>query len=367
MIGTDSARVHCNVSQAVGQVVDDSWLLDRVLEVSSNGVIFIDSEGYVRKANQAVSDILELELDSILNQKYVCIKGFTKILSNSLLHKKETRNKKVALKGLPDGGMKYLSLDIVPLFDDGCTEEFLGLLVQIKDVTYFYVMKEQIISLDRLATVGRLAAGLAHEIRNPLTTIIGFVQIVKSLSDPSKFYAYYDVIYSELNRIKNLVTDFVAVSKPRVSSKVPVKLKEFLDEIVLIMSSQALLRGVRLVSNYSLTGSEVIFVDVNQMKQVFMNLIQNAFDAIESEDGEVVLDCNVDDKRRRVVFRITDTGCGMTKEELTRLTTPFFTTKDNGTGLGLTVSKGIIEAHGGKLRFRLKKGRGTRVDIILPF
>lgn len=255
-------------------------------------------------------------------------------------------------------------VDANPIIEEGYVR---GVYIQLKDVTEKYELEQHVIISDRFSAIGKLAAGLAHEIRNPLTSVMGFMQILKNSGDYSKAESYMPIMYGELQRVKQLVSDFVLASKPSAPLTSETNLHHLLDETVMFMESQALLKGVELSKEYNIPQNVMLHIDAAQIKQVLINTIQNAIEATESSGGHVTLGCHVNAKKNMCVISIEDTGVGMDEEELNQITTPFFTTKETGTGLGMAVTYRIIENHGGKIRINSKKGVGTRVDIILPY
>jgi two-component system, sporulation sensor kinase E len=246
-----------------------------------------------------------------------------------------------------------------------------GILKVIKmgmtDLEYIKALEQQVIASERLSSIGKMAAGLAHEIRNPLTTVMGFLQIMRSNKDYTKAEAYIDVIYDELTRMKHLISDFVTLSKPSPPDILPVGVTSFLTSVIGLMESQSLLRGVQVDTDYAEISEDcLINIDTNQIKQVMMNIIQNAMEAMEGREGSVTVGCVYDKDAGNCCISVTDMGIGMNEEALDKVNTPFFTTKESGTGLGLSVCYTIIESHGGVIKVSSTVGVGTRFEINLP-
>lgn len=227
------------------------------------------------------------------------------------------------------------------------------------------ILERQIIASEKFSAVGKLAAGFAHEIRNPLTSISGFIQLLqkKEIAD-DKDIQYFEIIRSELARINKLVTDFVGVAKPEVSAvRQKHDLKNVLGEMVVFMQSQALLCKVEIVYQ---APDMPIFLECNdmQIKQVILNLIQNAIEAMP--DGGQIIVALSEEEAGFVSIRVQDEGCGMTEEKRKKVLQPFFTTKENGCGLGLSVCLRIVENHQGQIEIDSQKGKGTTFHIKLP-
>ncbi|BAU29572.1 signal transduction histidine kinase [Aneurinibacillus soli] len=226
------------------------------------------------------------------------------------------------------------------------------------------ILEKQIMASEKFSAVGKLAAGFAHEIRNPLTSISGFIQLLQEKETVShKDVLYFGIIRSELARINKLVTDFVGVAKPEaqaVSKKDDIK--KVLDEMVIFMQSQALLCNVEIV--YKAPDIPVVMeFNEMQMKQVVMNLLQNAIEAMPNGGQIVVV---LSEEAGFVSIRVQDKGIGMTEDEQQQVLQPFFTTKESGLGLGLSICCRIIENHQGQIEIDSQKGEGTTFHIKLP-
>lgn len=216
---------------------------------------------------------------------------------------------------------------------------------------------------EKLALVGELAAGIAHEIRNPLTSIKGFTQLIYEKKGQDLPSFYYETILEELDRIDQIVGELVILAKPAPETKNEVDLSKVVQDSVKLMNYQARLREVELVLNIE---PELPHIEGNmgQLKQVFINLIKNAIEAIENKGTVTIKGRRQGD---RVMITVEDTGAGMDNEVIEKLGNPFFTTKEKGTGLGLIISYRIIQNHKGKVSVQSKVGIGTQFIIFLPF
>lgn len=215
---------------------------------------------------------------------------------------------------------------------------------------------------EKLSVVGQLAAGVAHEIRNPLTTLRGFVQLQKqngAVEDP-----YSTIMLSELDRINFIVSEFLVLAKPQANHYQAVRLDSILQNIIMLLDSQANLSNVSFETIFSLETPPVL-CEVNQLKQVFVNLYKNAIEAME-DGGTVTTTIGYAQDDNMVFVQIVDQGCGIPEEDLPRLGEPFFTNKETGNGLGLMVSQSIIANHKGTMTIRSKPGEGACVEIRLP-
>jgi signal transduction histidine kinase len=198
-------------------------------------------------------------------------------------------------------------------------------------------------------SASHLAAGLAHEIRNPLTTLKGFIQLLKPELQAVGKQEFADVALDEINRANSLLTDFLSVLKPGSSEKKKLSINELAASMIKLFSSDAILKDIELSGDFP---SQELYVqaDKNAIKQVLVNLLKNAIEAVEGNDhtkGSVKL--VVSKNRDLVAVSVIDNGSGIDEYSLKKIFSPFYTTKTGGTGMGLAISKQIIENHGGKL------------------
>jgi len=225
-------------------------------------------------------------------------------------------------------------------------------------------LKEQLERSEKLAVMGRFASGLAHEIRNPLTSIKAFFQMLNGGEDEKDIQEISELALTEIERIEGLLNNLLHFARPQKPEFSGVKLEEVLNETLIMARSDCVLNNVQIHKN---TGKRIpeTFADRSQMKQVFLNLIQNALQAMP-DGGTLQIDMAHCPEEDAVKITFTDSGCGIDKEHLPRLFEPFFTTKTQGTGLGLNISHRIITAHKGSISVESKEGKGTSVHVILP-
>ncbi|GAB6931067.1 hypothetical protein JCM10914A_50500 [Paenibacillus sp. JCM 10914] len=230
-----------------------------------------------------------------------------------------------------------------------------------KDITEQRIEEDRIMQSERLTTAGQLAAGIAHEIRNPLTSINGFLKLLRSGERSSPLY--FDIIESELKRIELIVNELLVLSKPQTAHiSGPIDVFAMLEQIITLMKVQAALKDIEIIPHYPIT-PVTIRGEVNQLKQVFINLLKNALEAM-THGGIITID--IQQIGQDVQIIVKDQGVGMTPEQMKSLGEPFYTTKDSGTGLGLMITKNIIHNHGGTLDVFSIPEQGTTFTIHLP-
>ncbi|MDX8360401.1 ATP-binding protein [Cytobacillus sp. IB215316] len=221
-------------------------------------------------------------------------------------------------------------------------------------------MKQEIQNAEKLNTIGELAASIAHEIRNPLTVVKGFLQLMEK-QQKSENQEYLRIVLSELGRAESTISDYLNFAEPQFEKVESFPLNEVIIDVCKLLEPFASKEDIQL--KISLNSSDHVLTDRNQIKQAFVNIIKNAIEA--SENGESV-NITVTSDGMYFYIIIKDTGKGMTKEQLNRLGTLFYTTKDKGTGLGTMVSIRIIQSMDGRISFESQPGVGTEVKIIIP-
>ncbi|MBN8209707.1 PAS domain S-box protein [Bacillus sp. NTK071] len=230
-----------------------------------------------------------------------------------------------------------------------------------RDITEKIKLEQYRENIEKLALLGDVAAGFAHEIRNPLTSIKGFINLLAKERNESE-RGYHQIIEDELEKIEEVVNGFIALAKPQAGDVAEVSLLKLVKNAISVLTPQASLKNIRININSQLK-SIVIHCQRNQMKQVFINILKNAVEAIE-QDGHI--DIILEEQRDRVCVTIHDNGIGIEEERLQRIGVPFYTNKEKGIGLGMTVSNKIITEHKGQLEIESKPGEGTKVVIHLP-
>jgi signal transduction histidine kinase len=230
-------------------------------------------------------------------------------------------------------------------------------------------MERQLEKAERLSSLGQLAAGVAHEIRNPLNAISMASQRLKRECIPAdeerrkEFETLAGVIRDEIRRLNGIIEEFLTFSKSRRLNLRDCPVQEVLQKILHLISAEAASRGIALKTDWE-EKPIVIPMDMDKLQQAFLNFIKNAMESISGE-GTVTLAVRKTETRQ-VSIRITDTGCGMTTEEVERIFNPEYTTKEKGLGLGLPLAHEIIRGHGGEIRVLSRKGEGTTFEILLP-
>jgi signal transduction histidine kinase len=222
---------------------------------------------------------------------------------------------------------------------------------------------------ERLSSLGQLAAGVAHEIRNPLNAISMATQRLKrdfipvDSSKTEDFQNLSGVIRDEIKRLDGIIEEFLSFSKSRRLELRDFSITEILQKIVSLIREEASARGITIETKWRQTPA-IIPLDINKLQQAFLNLIKNAMESMPTE-GKISITVDKEGKNY-IVVSISDTGCGMTAEEIERIFNPEYTTKEKGLGLGIPLASEIIRGHGGDIRVISRKDEGTTFEVVLP-
>ncbi|MEQ8173955.1 MAG: ATP-binding protein [Syntrophomonadaceae bacterium] len=242
-----------------------------------------------------------------------------------------------------NGETRSIADSAAPIRNDSVA--IIGVVMVFRDITETKQMEEQMARLDKLNVVGQMAAGIAHEIRNPMTTVHGFLQLLKINSDFVKYEDYFDVMINELDRANSIISGFLSLAKERAMEVGEENLNRIIESIAPLIQAEAII-------DYKLVQLELadipdLELSQNDIRQLILNLVRNALEA--SDPGnKIILRTFLADSH--VVFAVEDEGKGIEPHILEKLGTPFLSTKDNGTGLGLVVCYNVAEKHGASIK-----------------
>lgn len=349
------------------QLKQEKEKLDMLINAMPDFVVFKDHEGRWLQVNQFGLELFELDGVDYRGKKDSELARYTDFYKEALMYcetsdaeawEKITTSRCLETIPMRDGSFKFFDAIKVPMFhNDGSRK---GILVIGRDISDLKRTEEALLKTEKLVVVGELAAGIAHEIRNPLTSMKGFLQLVKEKTIPIE--SCQDLIIDEIERINDIVTELLMLGKPQIHSFEQMSVKEVIQNTVNLMSTEANLKNVTLSVN--IEKDFKISCSANQLKQVFINIIKNSIDSI-SKKGKVQIKL-MEENDNELRIRFQDNGCGMDQERLKRIGEPFYSVKEKGIGLGMTVSFKIIKEHGGRVELQSEVGEGTIVDVILP-
>lgn len=263
------------------------------------------------------------------------------------------------------GAQKFVSGSYAPIYN--VANEKIGFVFVASDITSREMLRKKMEQQEKLAILGQMAAGIVHEIKNPLTSIKGFNQMILERTQEDLTRDFSEIIAGEADALNRVITDFLAFAKPRKPLLREVSLNKLLSSIEDIIGPQLFLKGIDFQLNLSEKES-MILADEGQLKQVILNIVKNAMEALESIEKPILtisLDSLESTKEMRICVK--DNGKGISPQEKQKIGTPFFTTKEKGTGLGLSVCFQIIKENNGSISFDSEPRMGTAFQITLPW
>lgn len=335
-------------------------VLNQVLmENSRNGVVLANEDGKIVEINPFAENVLACKKEDICNRQITEVAVIGEYMGDVLRGHNKYEDVEISIAN------KTYLFDSFPIYDE--SNQINGAFGQFRDITERLVLERQLMLSEKLSTIGKISAGLAHEIRNPLTSIIGLLVVLKESlrTGNDKQKEYFRIMFSELERIKNLVQQFVMMAKPdqKEISKSSVSIHALIEDILTLMENDFRNKNIKI--HYHASYKEKVQIDKDKMKQVFLNILQNAYDAIEFE-GNISIDIHQSHLDNGIEIGIKDDGFGMDQNTLDKLSVPFHSTKKNGLGLGLSLSYNIIELHNGRIKVESEQGKGTIFTIWLP-
>lgn len=337
---------------------------ENIASSTPNGLITLNNEGLVTIFNLSAERLMGVAAkDSIDNHYRHVFQPWPAIIStlDAAFLGELYQNKELAIT--VHRRTLYLLFTTTALTNT--RKEQMGILIILRDLTETKKLEEQVRRADRLAITGELATGIAHEVRNPLTAITGYLQLLAvefTKDDPR--YEFTQIISKEIERLNHLIDQLLYFSRPLPPQFVVTNLHQVIEETLLLINNPAILKRTTVKTEFA-SDLPPVKIDTIQFKQVLINIILNGIQSIKNS-GTLTLRTSYDSETSYVCLQIEDTGCGIAPEHIPRLFDPFFTTKEKGTGLGLAVADKIIEVHNGYIEVDSVIGKGTCFSLYLP-
>jgi two-component system sensor histidine kinase AtoS len=369
---------HAELRQRFAELADLKSYTDNILASVKTGIVTVDLEGRIVTLNPAAELLTGFFAGEVAGRYCTEVFRDSPSIGEILM---ETLATRADAPGIPlvlnrrSGTAVPVELRVAPL--KGGDGKDLGVVGVLRDLTVIHELQRQLERSDRLAAVGTLAAGLAHEIKNPLTSLVTFTRhLTRRFDDASFREKFQSIVPRELERINGIVERLLELSRPGRLTPTPVRIPDLLDRAVDLYTHRLETQGVRVAREYAATLVPVA-VDEELVYRAFVNLVANALDSME-QGGRLTLRVGWSDEREperagrrprpgpRLRVDIADTGVGIAPAALDRIFDPFFSTKEQGTGLGLALTHKIIEDHGGSIRVSSTVGMGTVFRILLP-
>jgi two-component system sensor histidine kinase HydH len=336
---------------------------DNVVENVPIGLLALDHQGNIAAFNKVAEAVLQCSAAEVIGQAAVkCIPAaLLKEIRNSQTHD-DIIEKEIECR---TAGGKTVPLEVGASSIKDENDVFVGNVLLFKDLTEVRALRREVARSQRLASVGRLAAGVAHEIRNPLSSIKGFATYFKErYPDRPQDQQTSTIMIQEVDRLNRVVGQLLEFARPVPVKPKPVSLQKLLDDSVTLVAERAADKGISIQTQNNARVDEVR-IDPDRTNQVLLNLYLNAIDAME-KGGELNVEISANGQGGDVVILVSDTGHGIRQEDLSKIFEPYFTTKSTGTGLGLAIAHNTIEAMGGKITVESDRQAGTTFTVTLP-
>ena len=338
-------------------------LHERIIESIRSGLITTDLEGRIFTFNAAAAEITGYTTEYVSGKPIFTLFANPDDFKLSAQGVVDGQERAEADMITPDGFRVRIGYSVSDLYSED--NEASGYIVTFQDLTQIRSMEERIRRKDRLAAVGRVGAGLAHEIRNPLGAMRGAIQVLESSMPPNSVQTdLMGIVLRESDRLNSIITNFLSYAKPRVGNQMEIDLRDAVGDTVKLLRHSPDVTDKHVVEEHLPQGPVFISADQTQMQQVFWNLARNALQAMP-EGGRLTICVELArNQKARIIFE--DTGRGMPPEQVEQLFEPFSTSTTGGTGLGLSIVYQIIRDHNGSINVRSVEGEGTTITIELP-
>jgi two-component system sensor histidine kinase HydH len=326
------------------------------------GLIATDSSGAIQVYNGSARELIGFDEQKIIGRKpEICLPSqLAQMFSGNEMDGQIERQTEIHLT-LPPENDRALQLASMVVLDD--SEKFAGEVLLIRDLTMVKRLEKELRRNERLAALGKMAAGVAHELRNPLSSIKGLAVLLKSnFTVSSNGAETADILVKEVERLNRSIGELLDYAKPAQLRREAASIQEIIGKTVSLVRVDAESYGIAIRIE---TDDELpqVLVDKDKMNQVFLNLFLNAIQAMENGGELTVRTVN---NQRTIRISVRDNGVGIEPENLGRVFDPYYTTKNDGTGLGLAMSSKIVEEHGGRMELSSVSGVYTEVRVILP-
>ena len=337
------------------ELTSEKEKLDTIVSAIGGGLILINVQGEILWTNQKIQEMLGLDVTGLACQD-LCA-GCSFVFDTSTKEINAT-----IMPDLFDRKGKYFQITNAPVKSgDG---EVYGYIWLIQDVTEMKKMEEHIGQSEKLASLGRLAAGIAHEIGNPLTSISSFVQILKESEEDQFKRESLEIVHFHINRISDILKQLSGFTKMPMAEIKECHINEIIESSINIIYFDKKAKGISIIRDMSADLSNYTCVcDSNQLSQVFVNLTLNAIDSMP-DGGKLTVRSMP--QHGNIIVQFEDTGLGIQKEDLPKIFDPFYTTKEKGTGLGLAVSYDIIKKMNGTITVESEVGKGSTFTVTIP-
>lgn len=336
--------------------------LQQMMDASPVCIILLDTSKRIVSINDTFLQLYRRQYASVMTSEIIG-QPISDVLERSKLDHVQMMNmidSEHKMSQLLQIGLKTYFASTTPIVKDE-TIECMGSVIIIQDMTELETLKIELSHAERLGMIGQMAAGITHEIRNPMAVVRGFLQLMREKSSDNLDH-YYRIVLDELDRANSIINDFLALAQNKTEQKEEVRLHDIIHELTPLLWADANLRGQTIEVHLD-HKVPTLLLNPKEMKQLILNLCRNAMEAMK-EKGQLTLSTHV--VQDGIELLVSDTGPGISAEEQEKLFQPFYTTKSTGTGLGLALCQSILEKHGGNISVRSELGAGTTFVVMLP-
>lgn len=324
------------------------------------GLIATTEQGVIRTCNPSAAQMLNLSGDGCLGRQLSEVLD-PKILEDLKLHHQKDIHRWEMVTSIESGVERNLLFTRVKIENEDKRPG--GVMLLVQDLSHIRQLEDQLQRAEQEAVVGRMAAGVAHELRNPLSSVKGLTLLLKSrFKDDLSTQETADLMVEQVERLDRSISELLDYARPGLTSKSMVRVDELLAKAVMLVRTDTETQGIKVEEHFS-CGAATTEGDQDKLTQVFLNLFLNGIQAME-EGGRLIVSTRC--SHEEILIEVSDTGCGISPDLVDKVFEPYFTTKQDGTGLGLAMSAKIVQDHNGTMSLESSEEGGTTVTVKLP-
>lgn len=348
---------------AMTEQAKQNYYLHMFFEQANDAIAVVDLDNHIIDMNPAFEKLYGWNRDTCIGQELFLVPEENRLAADERVARLKTGESIPAFETVDlrrDGTPIHVQLSMSPIFNDD--NDMIAISIISQDITYKKNAERRILQSEKLALAGEIAAGVAHEIRNPLTAVSGFIQMMNEDKE-SPYYTYTQIIQSELARINLIIGEFLVLSKPHIDDVKRLSITDVCLTIATFLQFEFQSKDIHFEQHIP-AEDYYILADENQIKQVLLNILRNSIEAV-SQQGVInlrLLATTADS----ITIELCDNGIGMAEDTLDQVFEPFFTTKESGTGLGMVLTNKIIRSFGGDIHIESELNVGTKIAITFP-
>jgi PAS domain S-box-containing protein len=345
--------------QLTQEYLNEAQRLQQLIDNAPMAIIAVDKEGYITAINEAALSFLPQIRNRHFFSKSGNNSGMDTYLEETEIIARTLNGEHITAHYLQRDN-QYFLINSFPTKDKQ-TGSILGAIIFYQDITEQEQLRKKLNWIDRINLIGEMAAGVAHEIRNPMTVVKGYMQMMSSKAEPDKV-EQYTIVLEELDRINNIITDFLSLARNKTTEKSKQNLNIIVKNLYPLLHADAAKYDIEIEMDME-EDIPLLLLNEKEIIQLILNLCRNGIDAIGGKGKITIRTCCT---HETVELHISDNGPGIPKEHINKIFDPFYTTKSEGTGLGLAICLSIVERHGGTIRIESEDTKGTNVLVAFP-